>query len=91
MKSEVAKAIVDAGEGSYAGVELREDYSGRGMYGKTTCAVIYEDEGAFLQCVAAAAIQVSEADQDGCSVDEFIEALGNLHRDNMGRSATVIY
>lgn len=36
MKEKVARALYDALENEGVTVELRDDYSGRGMYGKTT-------------------------------------------------------
>lgn len=40
MKLETAQAIVQAATDNKLDVTLRENYSGRGMFGKTTAAVV---------------------------------------------------
>lgn len=44
MDRELAEAIVEAIENNGGEAELREDYSGRGMYGKTTTGVVFDGD-----------------------------------------------
>lgn len=50
MSPEFAEWLVqaDANQGAEAGARLYEEYAGRGMYGKTTCAVQTDDVTALL-------------------------------------------
>jgi hypothetical protein len=70
----------------------RDDYSGRGMYGKETCAVICTELGAFLSVVAAATAMLAE--EHGSSsgpVEEFIEDMRHVSVDSMGRDSLIYY
>lgn len=60
MKIEIAKVIVEACEEIGIEVDLREDYSGRGMYGSTTAALVLADEKDLVKATALAAIRVHE-------------------------------
>lgn len=58
MKIDHARAIVDAGRELGCDMEVSEGYSGRGMFGEETAAVIYDDESGFLEAVQMAAQDV---------------------------------
>jgi sugar phosphate isomerase/epimerase len=98
MKIEIAKAIVETAEELGIEINLYENYSGRGMFGRTTAGIVYDKDGDLLQAVAKAAKVYTEitdeARENGIElafdVDDFIHGLKNLSSDSMGRS-TIIY
>lgn len=94
MKKESAEAIKRAADSIGEECDLRPDYCGRGMYDKTTHAVVLSGVGRLCQLVALAAIDISKrpaiADTD-LTGEEFAEDLAGLRADNMGRSDYVYY
>ncbi len=82
MKEASAKAIVRAPHelGFEDEVEVHADYSGRGMYGRTTCGVSAMTMASLMASAAAASSQMDEQKQD-----EFVEDLLGLALDNLGR------
>ena len=66
-------------------LELEEDYSGRGMFGAETAAVV-GPLGPFVFAVANAALDLDTESEQG----EFNAALLELRTDSMGRE-TVFY
>jgi hypothetical protein len=66
----------------------RSDYSGRGMFGKTTYAVTCGGWSTFCQVAARAAAMLAA---DGKPASDFIDSLGRLSWDSMGRDSIVIY
>lgn len=99
MNKPVAKAILEAA--SNLGFEMthREGYSGRGMYGETTDAIVYESLPDLLTCIAIAAIDVFEAEeyaekhagQVELTAEDFSMALRKFRFDSMGRSSSIAY
>lgn len=97
MKPEHAKLIEEAANMIGLDVEVHDDYSGRGMYGETTAALV-GDMGDIMACVAQAMRDLVE-DRDNCSddakleamvdPDQFIDDLMKIRTDSMGRS--VVY
>jgi hypothetical protein len=83
MKIETAKAIVEAANVIGLEVQLREDYSGRGMYGSTTAGVI-GDPGDITACAAYAAFVQGEEGKD-VENEEMVEDLRSMRSDSMGR------
>ncbi len=79
MQLKTAKAIVKAAEEMDLTVTLREGYSGRGMYGKTTTGVVGSHSDV-MKAIAAAAMDCKKEDQE-----EFLEDM-DLATDSMGRS-----
>lgn len=73
MTKEAAEIITEFGG------ELREDYSGRGMYGKTTAAVVFDGEQEFYSAIA----EVMECDIE--DRETVANALRNIRTDNMGK------
>ena len=81
MDMELAEMIIEAIENNGMDAELRSDYSGRGMYGKTTHRIVIEDG---VGNVMAAIINNADifVDEDGDPVfARFIEC---IRSDNMG-------
>lgn len=72
----IAKTAYDYG----VEVEVRENYSGRGMFGKTTAGVV-GNMGDIVRAVAGAAADLAVAEPD--EVDDFVRDM-NLSFDNMG-------
>lgn len=84
-KSRVRDAILDAAE--YAGVEIREDYSGRAMYGER-CIGIVGDVADLVRVVAEAqAIVTQEAEEDSLSPLTSATRIPGPKSDSMGREA----
>jgi hypothetical protein len=98
MKIETAKAIVAAAEEiGLDSVRLYEDYSGRGMYGRTTTGVVADSWGDLIKCVALAAGHIAQDEtdldtpnerEDGLTLDDFVQDL-DLSSDQMGRGLIV--
>jgi hypothetical protein len=91
----IAKAIATASEVIGLSLEHREDYSGRGMYGSDTHAIV-GSQSDFMQacCYAAATIEPptdDTPDDDIFDLDEFIQEIGCLRTDTMGRHDQVWY
>jgi len=86
MKLEHAKAIQRAALSTLGfDVDVRESYSGRGMYGMSTAAVVGR-QGEILQSIALAAADLAVKDYD--SAMEFVEDMG-LRFDGMGHDIVV--
>lgn len=92
MKLEVAKAIENAAnEIGGLDIEVREGYSGRGMFGRQTAGIVFACQGDLLRAVALAAVRVNEdnedahGDEDRLSLDEFLDGLPTS-QDSMGHS-----
>lgn len=95
MELEIAKRIVKAGEDMGLDISLREDYSGRGMYGKKTTGIITDQFGNIIQATAAAAVDLqkendyfeslTEDQQQNppMAVEYFLDNL-DFAKDNMG-------
>ena len=80
-------------------VQIRDDYSGRHMYGDKTHAIVCDPQNIY-ELIATAAIRVyedstanGEHDESGerYGTEEFIADCGNFRRDNMGRDDIVLY
>jgi hypothetical protein len=81
MDAALCKKIVDLSQSldlDGAELKLREDYSGRGMYGRSTGGIICDSTGAFIQAVAAYA-------QENPDDDDLVPELRNIRQDSMGR------
>jgi len=85
MKRELAEAIVEALNESGFEAELYEDYSGRGMYGRTCTGVSLEGDIAdALEAVISCADKFVDEDLD----PRF--SVGTIHSDSLG-CGTIIY
>lgn len=93
MKIEIAKSIVEAAEDMGEELELRESYSGRGMYGKETAGIVFDSIGVLMAAVARTGYNLCEIDSsDGSSESpyELEQELIHTHMDSMGLG-TIIY
>lgn len=76
--------------------EIRDDYSGRGMFGKSTHAVVYDSRGDFESALinaafdvgAGRATQVARA-RGNDDVEGILGELKNLGTDSMGMGIVV--
>lgn len=100
MKEAAAKMLFEAASDADLEVEIREDYSGRGMYGKTTFAVVVDDVMDLLAATikyaaevgydVGYAVAIEEATKGSLGDDKF-EApdFRNLRTDSMGMRVVV--
>ena len=65
--------------------DIREDYSGRGMYGRTCLAYTGEDMILFTFRLAAELAKEGEDDADLFTVEELLIMIGDPTVDQMGR------
>lgn len=86
MKKEIAEILVD-----YNGnLQIYEDYSGRGMYGKTTYGIQCDDVKDFLDAVGEYFFEmILDAKDEGDDYDtemakELKDALSNYQYDSLG-------
>jgi hypothetical protein len=90
VKHEYAEQIVAAMGDDFdeeSSPEVTVGYSGRGMYGRTTSAVVCPSLGVF---VAAACYVAADLVEDGES-EEFARAMKKISIDQMGKSGIVVY
>lgn len=71
----MTQALADA----HDAIELRPGYSGRGMFGASTFAVVYPNQGVLMEAVAHAALDANRA-----VAGAFAEEVRGLRFDNMG-------
>jgi hypothetical protein len=102
MKIETATLLKQAADDIGVELELRDDYSGRCMYGATTAAIIGTTTDIIKATAAAAGqlgIMVERADHEGGAdenhaaqqaMDEFMMDL-DWSRDSMGMMDIVVY
>ncbi len=84
MKLETAEAIKRAADVIGVEVKVHPDYSGRGMFGKSTVA-LSGDKSDLLKCTVYAAYLIG-VDQNGDGIDEFMDDL-NWRWDSLGYDA----
>lgn len=89
MKLEHANLIVQAADSLGEELHLHENYSGRGMYGKTTAGVSGPLRHLF-GAVAQAAVNIAILNPHGDKPDEFVEDMQDLAMDSMAFD-TIIY
>ena len=81
MELDTARCIVEVAENHDIYLDLREDYSGRGMYGKTTAGVV----GSFKELIAAVAAAGVSLEEGSADAEEFIKDMQCITIDNMAR------
>ncbi len=84
MKHEAAEIF------SYYGGEIEENYSGKGMYGKTTTAIIFDSTEEFFKAIADIMTDTLQ-DVDYVTADSVAYALKHLKEDSMGKDAIIYY
>lgn len=92
MRAAIAQAIFDASENNGLELQLIDDYSGRGMFGKSTHAISgSESEFRSACCHASAAIALLGTEESEIFLEEFCDEVGGFRTDNMGRTNLVWY
>lgn len=86
MNKEVAEKLVEVGQDEGLETELREDYSGRGMFGDKTAAVCTATLGDIILCFTLCGIDM---EPDSLLLDELTNAARRLRWDSMGRGVVV--
>lgn len=79
MKLSTAEKIEQAAQDLGLELDLREDYSGRGMFGKKTAGVV-GGLGDIIKSIAHAATRLKEEEADDF-VDDMDIAIDNMGRD----------
>ncbi len=94
MKQWVAEALAKEAEDLGIEVEIRIDYSGRGMYGKETVGVVVDNPLTLIHLAANVVAGLSEArEEDPEATDKmraFSKELTGLRMDSMG-TQTIVY
>lgn len=90
MDLEAARALKKAADELEVELEIREGYSGRGMYGKETTAVVV---GRVTDLISLATHAALSLEQGGHSfrADSLVGLLSELSVDNMGRTDVIVY
>ncbi len=88
MTERLMNRIVAAARDLECDVEPYPAYSGRGMYGRTTCAVTAASTKDFSAAVCAAAFNVA-GEIGPRERDEMIEEIRGLAEDSLGRGIVV--
>ena len=83
MQLEIAKGIVDAATIDGTGLQLRDDYSGRSMYGAKTAAIVADSLTDFLVGLARFCGDLDPMEQDR-EIEEAVLACQDLRTDSMG-------
>lgn len=85
MKLETAQLLSDTAWDSGIESEVREDYSGRGMYGESTSGVVVNSVEDFVRMVALTVAYIEDFDER----EDFATEIQNIKTDSMGRSVIV--
>lgn len=83
MKYQAAKLIYKAAQENDYEVELIENYSGRGMFGKTTTGLVLADINVFIRVVAFAS-KMFVADNDYLFFEDFLNDFLPVKMDSLG-------
>ena len=86
MKEETAYAIQNAANEDGVELDLRDSYSGRGMYGKTTFAIVADSHGKLFGAIAYAA---SEMEPGSDEASDFCDDCRGFRIDSLGRGIVV--
>jgi len=87
----IAQALDEIGEDPET--TIRDDYSGRGMYG-ATCAALVLDTSVMTftaQLAAVISLEIDDADEREDAMNALINMADNATTDSMGRSSTILY
>ena len=88
MDKHIAEGIEEGAQDFGKEVEVREDYSGRGMYGETTTALIASDISDVIVGMIQYAVYMKEEENDD-AIDLLCETVEYLRTDQMGLGIVV--
>lgn len=80
MTKEQAQFLYDAGDDSGLDVKIRDDYSGRGMFGKETCAIEGDFSMGELLCAVIEYVRFLDEEER----EEIPEMPRSFREDSMG-------
>ena len=86
MKLEIAKLIVQLADDSE--LEVRESYSGRGMFGREVAAVTANSIGHFVECLGAVMEEAINSPEDVANIGEHLYGEG-IRTDSMGHGVII--
>jgi hypothetical protein len=87
MNKEIAEMLIDYGND----LSIHEDYSGRGMYGKTTTAITCDSKDDLMEAIGELFFEMildakdMGEDYDTIKAKELKSVLTNLRQDSLGR------
>ena len=94
MTKELAEFLKEASENAGNECEIYETYSGRGMFGRTTCGVVVDSVGQLLSDVLGYVSECIGEDDEGNPVHwdggKFPDEVGEFRTDNMAMQ-TIVY
>lgn len=89
MKLETAKLLKAAANHAGIDLEINEDYSGRGMYGRTTTAIEVESSNDIFAILAVFVDESFDIDHESNLVEadryEAMEDIASIKSDSLGR------
>jgi len=88
MELQAAQGIVDAAEAEGVELQVRESYSGRGMYGAETAAIVADDLGDLLVGIARYCGELDPC-QDDAKICDVVHFCQSMRQDSMGRGIVV--
>jgi hypothetical protein len=88
MTSEAANFLVNVADSYGIEARLRDDYSGRGMYGSSTHGIVTDEPIHLLSCAIDYAASEAAYDENTDNIPNFSEE--RFSTDNMGYD-TIIY
>lgn len=83
MDTRVAELIIEGAEVDGVDLRLRDDYSGRGMFGEKTHAIVCDRLNEFLVALATTAGELGLAGKDE-DLEQITLACQDLRQDQMG-------
>jgi len=87
MEKNIAEKIV---ENSVFEMTLREDYSGRGMYGSETAGIVTDSIGNVLySAIKLVKSMIDDPESYDFDVEDLAEAMENIKTDSMGLSMII--
>ncbi len=91
MTNELASLLTQVADELGDELEVRDKYSGRGMHGETTVAVVVPDRFTFNQLCLFLGVKLGQDGAAGLTHGDIKEQLGRVRFDQMGRSGIVVY
>ena len=94
MTKEMAEFLKEASENAGNECDIREDYSGRGMYGRETYAIVVNSEthliSDLVQYMAESVCDTNEGEENqGWCGGQIPDSDGGLRVDSMGRDVVI--
>jgi hypothetical protein len=84
MIETIAKKLADTAETCQITINLRESYSGRGMFGKTTWAIDFDSWNDFTELAVETAGNMEQTERR-----QFLQAIKRMRSDSMGLGIVV--